>query len=94
MNFKANYTAVNISSAAPYNYIESANTGTTIHQIFCLTPGTIAITAVGGGTFTWAATANSKIDVMVGSATVTSGTFVGFKSKFFANQNVSTFGPY
>ncbi len=94
MNFKANYVAVNLTSAAPYTYVESANTGTTIHQIYCLTPGSVTITAVGGGTFTWAATANASIDVMVGSATVSSGTFVGFKSKFFSNQNVSTFGPY
>ncbi len=94
MNFKANYEAVNLTSSAPFSFNQVANTASTIHQVVCLTNGTIVISALGGGTFSWAATANEKMDVLIASATVSSGTFVGFKSKFYPNQGLNSFGPY
>ncbi len=94
MNFKANYEAVNLTSAATHVFLAQAQSGTPIHHIVCLTAGSMAIKALGGGTFTWTATANQTIDVVVGSITVNSGTFVGFKSKWYPTQNVTNFGPY
>jgi hypothetical protein len=54
---------------------------TTIHQIYCLSAGSIIITPLKGPSFTWAATINTSIDVLVKATTVSSGTFIGFKSK-------------
>ena len=55
-------------------------TASTVHEIFCLSAGTIQITAFGGGTFTWSAATSENINVMVGWCNVISGEFVGFKS--------------
>lgn len=57
----------------------------TVHEIFCLTSGSIDITAKGGGTFTWSATAGQNIKVMVRECVVGSGEFVGFKVKHQQN---------
>jgi len=54
-------------------------TATTVHQVFCVSAGTISMTALGGGTFTWGATAGQSIDISLGSCIVSSGLFVGFK---------------
>ncbi len=60
-------------------------TGSTVHQIFCTSNGTATITAMGGGTFTWAATAGQKVDVVCANVVVASGNFVGFKASFQPN---------
>lgn len=87
MNFKANYEAIPLSTSSNFEFKESGvATGSTIHQIVCLTSGTAEITALGGGTFTWTAAANDKIDVLVSKITISSGTFIGFKTKFFKQQ--------
>jgi len=57
-------------------------TGSTVHEIYCLTSGSITISAFGGGTVTVPMTAGQSIKVMVGSCTVVSGTYVGFKTQF------------
>lgn len=92
MNFKANYEAVLLSgSSNTFSYsTASPPTGSTIHQLFCLSSGSINITALGGGSFIWSASAGQSIDVVVGSVTVTSGVFVGFKVKFFPSQYASS----
>ncbi len=88
MNFKANFEGVNITSASPYSYtIVSPPTASTVHQIFCLVAGSIIVAPLGGGQFTWVATAGQSMDVMVGAATaITTASFVGFRSKFFPSQ--------
>lgn len=63
-------------------------TASTVHQIFCLSDGEIIITAIGGGTFTWSATSGQSINVLVGSCTVNTGEFVGFKSQFNSTQQL------
>jgi len=60
-------------------------TGSTVHQIFCTTTGAATISAMGGGTFTWNATAGQKIDVVCAKVIVSSGAFVGFKASFQPN---------
>lgn len=57
-------------------------TASTVHEIFCLTPGSITITAVGGGTATFPLTSGQSIKVLVASCTVSSGTYIAFKAKF------------
>ena len=60
-------------------------TASTVHQIFCTSNGTATITAMGGGTFTFTATAGQKVDVVCANVVVGSGAFVGFKSKHESN---------
>lgn len=60
----------------------TANTNTSIvHQVFCLSAGDITIKPIGGGKFTWSATAGQSMDVLVGWCSVASGSFIGFKSQ-------------
>lgn len=63
-------------------------TASTVHQIFCLQDGGITITAIGGGTFTWAAVSGQSINVLVGSCIVNTGEFVGFKAQFNSAQQL------
>lgn len=81
-----NWTALPMP-AGTYTLAEFGDglTGSTVHQIFCTTSGTAIISAMGGGTFTWAATAGQKIDVVCGRVVVSSGVFVGFKTSFQPN---------
>lgn len=60
-------------------------TASTVHEIYCVTSGSITINAFGGGTATLAMTAGQNIKVMVGSCTVVSGSFLGFKTQFSAS---------
>lgn len=88
----ANYEAVTLTGTMTFSTGKEFGliTATTVHQIFCLTAGTIIVNPVGGGTFTWAATAGQSVDVLVKSLTVSSGTFVGFKSKHMPPQGRGT----
>ena len=54
----------------------------TVHEIYCLTPGSITITAVGGGTASFPLTAGQSVKILVASCTIISGTYVAFKAKF------------
>lgn len=56
-------------------------TASTVHTVYCLSSGNATITALGGGQFTWTATAGQSIDVEVGQFTVNSGSYVGFKER-------------
>ncbi len=81
--YNQNFKAVNLLSGNTYTAGDLGNglTASTVHQIFCLSDGSIKITAIGGGTFTWAASTSDYIDVIVGQCTVNSGEFVGFKAQ-------------
>ena len=57
-------------------------TASTVHEIFCLTAGSISITAIGGGTASFALTAGQSVKVLVATCTVSSGTYAGFRAKF------------
>ena len=79
-----NFQMVPITSGTTYTTGNLGNniTGATVHEIYCLTSGSISITAFGGGTVTVPMTAGQSIKVMVGTCTVISGTYVGFKAQF------------
>jgi len=57
----------------------------TVHEVYCIADGTATITAMGGGTFDFAATAGQKVNVMCSNVVVVSGDFVGFKANHQAN---------
>jgi len=76
-----NWTAVPLP-VGTYTLNELGNglTGSTVHQVFCTAAGTVTISAMGGGEFTWAATAGQKVDVVAAKIVVAGGSFVGFKT--------------
>ena len=88
----ANYEVVALSGAQSFptgkdsGYVSAA----TIHEIYCLAAGSIIITPVIGPSFTWAATINTSMSVLVKATTVSSGTFIGFRGKFTPNQFFGT----
>ena len=57
-------------------------TGSSVHEIYCLTTGSIDITALGGGTATFPMTAGQSVKVVTAGVKITSGTYVGFRAKF------------
>ncbi|MFA5068468.1 MAG: hypothetical protein WC466_10620 [Candidatus Izemoplasmatales bacterium] len=87
--YNQNYEAKLLTVAgSPYTTADLGNniTASTVHQVFCLSAGTISITALGGGSFTWSASTSESMDIMAGACSVISGEFVGFKSKFNSPQ--------
>lgn len=89
----ANYEVIALSSTQTHATGRENNgtiTATTVHQIFCLAPGTVIITPMKGPAFSFAATAGQSIDVLTKATTVSSGTFIAFRAKlqgaqFFGN---------
>ena len=82
----ANFKAINLP-VGTYTSNELGNglTASTVHQVFCLQAGTAVITAMGGGTFSWPATAGQSMNVVAGNIVVSSGEFVGFRASFQPN---------
>ncbi len=84
----ANYEVVSLTGTQ--NHFTGRETGvisaSTIHQIYCLGAGTIIITPMKGPSFSWAATINTSMDVLVKSTTVSSGTFIAFRAKLDVGQ--------
>ena len=78
MNFKANYEIAELSSGAN---IFPTSAGTAVHQVYCIAAGNVTVIAEGGGSATFAMSANDKVDVLTRSINVASGTFIGFKAK-------------
>jgi len=81
MNISANFSVINLSGQMGLSELGDGITATTVHRVYCLDSGSIEIEAIGGGSFTWAASTNDYIDIMVRSIDVSSGTFIGFKAK-------------
>lgn len=92
----ANYEAVNLSGTITFSTGKETGliTATTIHQIFCLTNGAVVVTALGGGSFTWTATAGQSMDVLVKTITVSSGSFIGFRAKHIPPQGRGSSGGW
>ncbi len=84
----ANYEVVSLTGTQTFPTGKETGiiTATSIHQVFCLGAGTIIITPEKGPAFSWAATAGQSIDVVTKGTTVSSGTFIGFRSKLIPNQ--------
>jgi hypothetical protein len=91
MNISANYKVIPLSGTMGAGQLGDGVTASTVHRVYCISPGNVTITAAGGGTFTFTASnANEYVDVVVGSLTVNAGTFIGFKAKYIPSQ----FGPF
>lgn len=79
----ANYKAITMTAGTyGIDVLGNGLTASTVHQVFCAVAGTVTISAMGGGEFTWAATAGQKVDVVASKIIVSSGTFVGFKANY------------
>ena len=80
--FNTNYGIVNLTSGTyGVDVLGDGLTATTVHQIYCLTPGSVTITAKGGGQATIPMSAGQSVNCMVNQVIVGSGTYVGFRSK-------------
>lgn len=80
--FNANYEIVNLTSGTYKSDVLGDNlTASTVHEIYCLTSGSIIISAAGGGQATIPMTSGQSINCMVREVTVVSGTYIGFRTK-------------
>ena len=80
--FNTNYEIVNFTSGTyGVDVLGNNLTATTVHEIYCLTSGSITISATGGGKATVPMTSGQSINCMVREVTVVSGTYLGFRSK-------------
>lgn len=79
-----NYQIVPLISGGTYSLAQLGDglTASTVHEIYCLSAGTISITALGGGTVTLPMTVGQSIKVLAGHISVASGSYAGFRSKF------------
>lgn len=79
----ANFKIVNLP-VGTYTAGDLGNnvTASTVHEVYCVSAGSIIINALGGGTATFPMTAGQSVKVLVGSCTVSSGIFVGFKAQW------------
>lgn len=71
-----NYRIISFSAGTNGPY-----TAQTIHEVYCVSNGSVSITAVGGGSMSLTMTANQSVKVLTSSVNVGSGTFVGFSSQ-------------
>ena len=74
-----NFKAVRLVAGNAYTLADLGDglSASTVHQVFCVSGGTITLTALGGGTFTWAATTGQSIDITLGSCSATTGSLNG-----------------
>lgn len=80
--FNANYEIVNLTSGTYKSDVLGNNlTACTVHEIYCLTSGSIIISATGGGQATVPMTSGQSINCMLREVTVVSGTYIGFRAK-------------
>ena len=91
MNFKANYQIISLSANTNLFALGYGNTsGSSVHQVYCVSAGTITIGAIGGGSATLSMTAGQTVDCLLSFANVASGSFIGFKS--MSNNSYLTLG--
>lgn len=86
MNIVANYQALPLTGNGDLGYLGDGITSSTVHQVFCLSSGTITLAARGGGIFTYSASTGEHINVVLGSYTAITGSFIGFKAKYHPHQ--------
>ena len=93
MNQYQNFEAVALSGTQTFPIKDASGntTAVTIHQIYCLTGGTIDITPAKGPVFRWTGSANSSINLCVIGTTVNSGGFIAFRSKQNQVQFIQNF---
>ena len=80
--FNTNYEIVNFTSGTYGVDVLGDNlTASTVHEIYCLTSGSVTISASGGGQATIPMTSGQSLNCMLRQGTVKSGTYIGFRSK-------------
>ena len=80
--YNANYSLVQMTSGTyDVDTLGDGITATTVHQIYCSAPGTLTMVARGGGQATLSMASGQSIDCLVKKVIVSSGTFIGFRSK-------------
>lgn len=78
-----NYEMINLTTGTyGQNVLGNGITASTAHEVYCITSGSITITAIGGGTATFPMTAGQTVPVLAGTIVVSSGTYVAFRAKF------------
>lgn len=84
----ANYEAVALSGTQTHSTGKETGliSASTIHEVFCISAGTITITPVKGPSFAWPATGGQSMRVMVWRTVVNSGGFIAFRSKYVPAQ--------
>jgi hypothetical protein len=80
--FNTNYEIVNFTSGTYGVDVLGDNlTASTVHEIYCLTSGSVTISASGGGQATIPMTSGQSLNCMLRQVTVNSGTYIGFRAK-------------
>jgi len=80
--FNTNYEIVNFTSGTyGFDVLGDNLTASTVHEIYCLTSGSVTISASGGGQATIPMTSGQSLNCMLRQVTVNSGTYIGFRSK-------------
>lgn len=51
---------------------------TIVHEVFCMSAGSVTVTAIGGGSLSVNLTAGQSIELLCSGIVVNSGTFCGF----------------
>lgn len=93
--YNTNYGIVPLTSGTyGVDVLGNGLTATTVHQIYCITAGSITITASGGGKVTMTMAIGQTIDCMVREVIVNSGTYIGFRSKLDSRGQLYGGQPY
>lgn len=73
----ANYKIVTLTGGTngPYGLATGA---TVVHEVYCISGGSVTVTAIGGGSMTTTLTAGNSLHILCSGIVVNSGTFVGF----------------
>ena len=82
----ANYSVIQLSGTKTLYELGDGISASTVHEIFCVSGGTIAITPMHGNEFIWGATAGQNMHITPRQTVLTSGLFLGFKAKFTPSQ--------
>jgi len=80
----SNYKIVTLTGGTNGPFGTTANT--VVHEVYCLTSGSVTLTAIGGGSMTVSLTAGQSVELLCSGIIVNSGTFVGFSPN---NMNVN-----
>lgn len=82
----SNYKIVTLTGGTNGPYGTTATT--VVHEVLCLTNGSVTITALGGGSMTISLTAGQSIELLCSGIVVNSGSFVGFSPNNMNNLRV------
>lgn len=82
----SNYKIVTLTGGTNGPFGTTATT--VVHEVFCLTNGSVTITALGGGSMTVSLTAGQSVELLCSGIVVNSGSFVGFSPNNMNSLNV------